>query len=120
MIVDKSKAPASTIIYTLETNFCLWCACTGPSFINIYYCAVPDLYFQIKAPLTSVTSTQFSSTYTFYVVGGGTILFPTFTTIPSPTTYTASKFNLIVDESTLSSLGIATGSTLSWLTYDST
>jgi hypothetical protein len=37
--------------------------------------------------LTSVTSTQFSSTYTFYVGVGGSIAFPTFTTVPSSTIY---------------------------------
>jgi hypothetical protein len=46
--------------------------------------------FQIQtaSALTSVTSTQFSSTYTFNVGVGGTIPFPTFTTVPSPTSYT--------------------------------
>ena len=35
----------------------------------------------------SVTSTKFSTSYTFYVGVGGTIPFPTFTTVPTPTPY---------------------------------
>jgi hypothetical protein len=56
--------------------------------------------------------------YTFYVGGGSTIPFPYFTTDPTVTPYSASKFNLIVDGITLCSSGI-TVSSLSWLVYDS-
>ncbi len=41
--------------------------------------------FLIKQPLYSVTSTQFNETYTFTVGFDGTIPYPTFTTVPSPT-----------------------------------
>jgi hypothetical protein len=76
-------------------------------------------YFQIQTPVpaTSITSTEFSSSYTFLVGVGGTISYPTFTTFPSPTGYSKSEFGLIVDAVTLSSNG-TTVSSLSWLTYD--
>jgi hypothetical protein len=98
----------------------LWCACSDSTFTK-YTKEEAYFYFviQISAPLTSVTSTQFSSTYTFNVGFGGTILFPTFTTVPSPTGYTKSKFGLIVDDTILSSSG-TTASSLSWLAFDTT
>ena len=47
------------------------------------------------------------------------ISFPTFTTVPSPTTYFKTKFGLLVDGTALSTSG-TTVSSLSWLAYDTT
>jgi hypothetical protein len=121
IVVDTSKALASTTKYKVVTKYYLWCACSGSAYTDTYYEKTATFYFQIQKPppLTSVTSTQFSSSYTFYVGAGGTIPFPTFTTVPSPTPYSALQFNLHVDGTTLCSNGI-TVSSLSWLTYDTT
>ncbi len=66
IVVDTSLASASTTIYTVYTYYHLWCACTGSSYSRYTY-KYAYFYFQIKTGLTSVTSTQFSSTYTVYV-----------------------------------------------------
>jgi hypothetical protein len=88
IVVETSLAPASTTIYTVLTLCYLWCACTGSSYSRYTY-GYAYFYFCIPQPLTSVTSTQFSLTYTFYVGVYGTIDFPTFTTAPSPTCLSA-------------------------------
>jgi hypothetical protein len=118
--VNTNLAPSSKLVYEVYTDYTLWCTCTGSTF-QPYDWTYPELYFQIQtaAPLTSVTSTQFSTTYTFLVGVGGTITYPTFTTVPSPTVYSKSEFGLIVDGITLSSNG-TTVSSHPWLTYNTT
>jgi hypothetical protein len=86
--VDTNFAPASETRYEVDTYYYLWCACTGSSFARYNDTAsIARFYFQIKTGLTSVTSTQFLPTYTFYVQNIGYLFYPTFTTVPSTTEY---------------------------------
>jgi hypothetical protein len=62
IVVDTNLVPASTV-YRVTTIFKLWCACTGTTYTR-YSGTSSSFYFCIPQPLTSVTSTQFSLTYT--------------------------------------------------------
>jgi hypothetical protein len=97
IVVDTSKAPASTIVYEVKTYYWLWCACS--SNIYTYYVeGFASFYFQIKTtPLISVITEQFSSTYTFYVGIDDFIDFPAFTTVPLPTGDSYTKISLTVN-----------------------
>jgi hypothetical protein len=119
IVVDTSLVTASAEVFEVYTIFKLWCACTGTTYTQYSYTSA-EFFFQIlPSSLTSVTSTEFSSTYTFNVGVGGMISFPTFTTVPSQTTYLKTKFGLLVDGTALSTSG-TTVSSLSWLAYDTT
>ena len=97
IVVDTSKATASTTMYGVETGYYLWCACSSSTYSRYDY-EYAYLYFQIKTkPLTSVTTAQFASTYTFYVEYYGYIYYPSFTTVPSSTGDWYKKISLTVN-----------------------
>jgi hypothetical protein len=64
IVIDTSKAPASTTIYEVYTNYHLWCNCIESTYTK-YGSTGAYFYFQIKTALTSVTSTNLDSSYTF-------------------------------------------------------
>ncbi len=112
--VDTSLAPSSTELYYVYTSYELWCACTDSTYTYQSSNIEAEFCFQIKSALISVTTEQFSSTYTFYLGNHDHIYFPTFTTVPSSTGDSYSKVGLIVDGITLSSSGTEV-STLPWI-----